>query len=291
MRIPDNRVGTIETFFRQELKGLYEPEEIRMITFLCFETFLGFKSPSDLVLHASDNVNQSDLLKFNFAAKELKKHRPVQYVLGRTIFYNCILAVNEQVLIPRPETEELVDMVIRENKGKAVKIVDIGTGSGCIAIALKKYCPEATVFALDISTEALKLAAKNAESNNVSIDFCEWDILDENKLWPGPVLDIIVSNPPYIDLSEKEAIAPHVKDQEPHLALFVNGDDVLLFYRKIVLFASQNLKPGGTVYFEINEAKGKEMVQLITDSGYEKIKLHQDLNGKSRMISASKKVF
>ncbi|HXC06304.1 MAG TPA: peptide chain release factor N(5)-glutamine methyltransferase [Bacteroidia bacterium] len=287
MRIPDNRVATIVSFFQKELQGLFEPEEIRIMTFLCFEAFLGYKSPSDLILHASEHVNQSDLLRLNFAVKDLKAHRPVQYITGQTEFYHCPIKVNPHVLIPRPETEELVDRIIREQQGKSISLLDIGTGSGCIAIALKKNLSQAEVWALDISEAALQLAAANANLNKVSITFQKRDICYDQKQWTGPALDCIVSNPPYIRHSEKEEMARNVTDYEPHLALFVDGDDPLLFYRHILAFGRLQLRSGGRLYLEINEAFGAEVKELLFSAGYSSSELHPDMNGKPRMISAT----
>jgi release factor glutamine methyltransferase len=290
MRISDNRVGSILAFFYQELEGLYEKEEIRMMAFLCMEAFLGFKNPADLVLHAADRVNQSELLKLNFAVKGLKKQRPVQYILGQSVFYHCMLVVNEQVLIPRPETEELVDLIVREQAGKPIRILDIGTGSGCIAIALKKHLPQAEVYAFDIAPGALLLAGENASLNQSPVTFMNWDILNPELQWTGPSFDLIVSNPPYIRLSEQSDMSPNVKDYEPALALFVPNEDPLVFYRNILRFAARNLKPGGHVYFEINQALEEEMKELLQKAGLESVRVLRDMSGKFRIASGIKPV-
>jgi release factor glutamine methyltransferase len=237
-----------------------------------------------------DRMSESELLKFNFAVKQLKQQRPVQYILGKADFYKLQFVVNEQVLIPRPETEELVDLIIRELKQtNAPDILDIGTGSGCIAITLKKNLPAATVAALDVSEGALKVAMQNAVSNQVAVSFFQQDILKTNTL-PEAVFrqfDCIVSNPPYICISEKKEMDKNVLEHEPHLALFVPDEDPLLFYKAIADFALNHLKPKGKLYFEINAAYGLETKQMLEKKGFKNVILISDLNNKNRILQGS----
>jgi len=288
MKIGDNRVSTVIDFFRSEINGLYEPEEISLFIYFCFEAFLGYKNKADLVLRRAETISESELLKFNFAIKDLKKYKPIQYILGKTEFYALPFRINDHVLIPRPETEELVDLIIRQNSGRKIRILDIGTGSGCIPIALKRNLPESEVFSLDISIAAIALANENAVLNNVPVTFVLWDILNESFTWQEGKFDLIVSNPPYIRNSERAGMEANVLQYEPHLALFVDDDDALLFYRKIIAFAKDNLGAGGKLYFEINEAFGSEVVSLLKENGYSEMELLKDINGRERMVSALK---
>jgi len=292
MKIETNRVNAIINYYRIALASYYEKEEIENFIFLSFEAFLGYKR-TDLVLKKNALLTESLLLKFMYVVKALKKHKPIQYVLGHTVFYGLTLSVNEHVLIPRQETEELVDGIIKENKNKyeetQVKhtdfsILDIGTGSGCIAIALKKNFPKAKVYALDISAAALQMAKENALLNHTEINFIPADILNYSiDLFPLD-FDIIVSNPPYVRLSEKKNMNTNVLEYEPHLALFVNDDKPLQFYEVIADIATKKLKPEGNLYVEINEALGIQTVNLFKNKGFQKIQLKKDLNGKERII-------
>lgn len=284
----DNRVGTVISFFRSELNGLYESEEISLFIYYCFEAFLGFKSKAELVLRTAETMTESELLKFNFAISDLKKHMPIQYILGTTEFYGLPFKVNEAVLIPRPETEELVDLIIRQNQGQALRILDIGTGSGCIPVSLKKNLTLAELTSLDISISAIALANENAEMNGVQVKFILWDILDDSHVWQGGTFDLVVSNPPYIRYSERHAMEANVIQYEPHLALFVQDSEALKFYRQIIHFSRLNLRPGGKLYFEINEAFGREVVALLHAASYTEVVLHTDINGRDRMVSALK---
>ncbi len=218
------------------------------------------------------------------------QHQPVQYVLHEAWFYGMKLYVDEHVLIPRPETEELVEWMLKdaETNKQPINILDIGTGSGCIPIALKKNMPAAEVWAVDISNEALLVAQRNADTQQTSITFQQADIL--NKPYPSvlPTFDVIVSNPPYIPLSDKTAMHPNVLQHEPHLALFVANEDPFLFYNAIVDFAQSHLNPGGSLYFEIHEAMGEQVKQLLTQKGFINAQVKKDMQGKDRMVKATK---
>ena len=226
--------------------------------------------------------------KFQNAVNKLKNYIPIQYIIGNTEFYNLTLKVNAATLIPRPETEELVAWIINDQNNKQnISILDVGTGSGWIAIALAKNLPEAKVFALDVSEKALKIARQNAVDNGVTIEFIEADIFDVDL--GNLQFDVIVSNPPYVRELEKQTMSPNVLNHEPHLALFVKDDDPLLFYRSIVEVANNTLKSKGFLYFEINEFLGNLTRQLVQKLNYCNIELKKDLFMKDRMIKANKK--
>lgn len=218
--------------------------------------------------------------------------RPFQYVTGRAWFYGMPLAVNESVLIPRPETEELVDRIVKSRNGRgtaAPRIIDIGTGSGCIALALKRSIPEAEVYAMDVSREALEVTRENAVALGLEIKFIQADILEWELVFdPDLHVDIVVSNPPYITPGEKPEMADHVLDYEPDLALFVPEESPLLFYQHIADFARQHLYPGGKLYFEINRNYGQRIRELLTKKHFRNIRLLQDMQGADRMIEAGK---
>jgi release factor glutamine methyltransferase len=214
---------------------------------------------------------------------ELKTGKPIQYILGETSFYNCIIKVNNKTLIPRPETEELVDLVINENKGFPGRITDIGTGSGCIAIAIKKHIPDAKLTGIDISDEALEIAKYNAVLNNADVSFLKRDILNPQPEYIPPA-EIIVSNPPYVLESEKQFMKRNVFNFEPHIALFVPDEDPLLFYRALVNLLQKILLPEGKIYFEINEKKGEAICRLLESAGYSEVKIIKDINSKERFV-------
>ena len=225
--------------------------------------------------------------------EELKNGRPLQYVLNEAHFYGLNLYVDENVLIPRPETEELVHWVVKcckENHTKqSLKILDVGTGSGCIALALKQQLPGAQVYALDVCEGALKVAAKNAQKYRLPVNFIKWNILErtDEKSEVGQ-FDVIVSNPPYVLKEEAKSMAPHVLQHEPHRALFVEGKQAMQFYEAIADYALVNLKPGGNLFFEINESYGQEVKSLLQLKNYRNIELKKDLSGKDRMVRGLK---
>ncbi|MDQ3108812.1 MAG: peptide chain release factor N(5)-glutamine methyltransferase [Bacteroidota bacterium] len=285
MRIPTNKISDIAQYFRNELSSNYEKEEIEKFIQYCFEDFVGF-TKTDLLIKQDKTVSESDLLKFHFAVKDLKRGRPIQYILGKAHFYGMEFIVNSNVLIPRPETEELVKLILDDAKlhAESFSILDIGTGSGCIAIALKKNLPRCHVYALDISEEALKVAKENALRNECEIHFIKGDICDTNVIQKLPACTIIVSNPPYIKSSERAAMHENVVEHEPHLALFVPDDDALLFYKVIAEAGKSKLKSGGAIYVEINEALGIDAAILFQKAGYSDVQLLQDMQGKDRMI-------
>ena len=269
---------------QSKLQGLYPETEIKSFSQLIIEKLTGF-SRNEIFLNKITLFSDEKRNIVDDFIEKLTKFVPIQYILGETEFYGLLFYVNESVLIPRPETEELVDWIQNENQQNAqIQILDIGTGSGCIAIVLKHEFPASTVDAFDISEKALETAKRNAGRNNLEVNFSIVDILnapDFTDKW-----DIIVSNPPYITEQEKNGILPNVLDHEPHLALFVPDNDPLLFYRHIALFARQHLFPNGKLYFEINREAGKSCVELLTELGYRDVELRKDISGNDRMVKA-----
>jgi release factor glutamine methyltransferase len=255
----------------------------------------------DLALQPDLELSDAEIKVWDAILEQLKKEIPIQYLLGTTHFYGLNFSVNKNVLIPRPETEELVEWIIESQKSKvgslksgagseSLKILDIGTGSGCIAISLAKNLSNAHVFAIDISGNALATAKKNAIKNNVNVTFIQKNILETNSLSAVEGLeqpfDIIVSNPPYVRNLEKHEIKKNVLDNEPHLALFVDDNDALIFYRKISELAQKNLTPNGQLFFEINQYLGKETQELVQSLGFKNIELRKDIYGNDRMLRA-----
>jgi release factor glutamine methyltransferase len=281
------KVKDITTLFLAELSGIYSENEIRNLVFFSFEYLLDFKR-TDMMLKKDEIVENDTVPRLESILHSLKQHKPIQYILGKTEFYGLPFLVNENVLIPRQETEELVRWIIDENKNEKSLILDIGTGSGCIAISLKKYLSSADVSAIDISSKALELANENALLNNIIVNFLEADILCDTNNAALTTYDIIVSNPPYIRESEKLLMKENVLNYEPHLALFVKDDDALLYYKAIADFALKNLKSSGKLYLEINEAYGPEITKMIADKGFLKIEIKKDISGKDRMLRCFK---
>jgi release factor glutamine methyltransferase len=288
VKIPSNRIKSIVQYAKEQLHGLYPEEEINNLIFLVFEHYLNFKR-TDFALKANDTVSESDLLKLHFAIKRLRKSEPVQYILGETWFYGLKFKVNNHVLIPRQETEELVDWVIKDfqkdpHKPTKPLIIDMGTGSGCIAISLKKNIEKSVVYAIDLSEDALNVAKENAVSICAPVSFFKEDILKPEKLKLPLKPYLIVSNPPYICKSEKNLMHSNVLNYEPHSALFVKDNDPLVYYKAIADFAINNLAEGGKLYMEINERFGKEIVSLLERKGFKNIELRKDIPGKDRMV-------
>ncbi len=275
----------IQSLFNKELNLIYPKEEIRNFAYLIMNFKAGF-TKTDMLIKNMDPLNEEYLTFCLQCLDRLKKNEPIQYILGQTEFYSLPFYVDPSVLIPRPETEELIQWIIDDNKDKFYSILDIGTGSGCIPISLKKNMAESKVTAWDISQEAIGIAKRNASLNEVEIDFQL-----QNALTPPNEVkkyNIIVSNPPYIRENEKVQMHQNVLEYEPHLALFVSNNDPLIFYRAISHFAAKALTDNGMLYFEINEAFGKETCELLQDLKFKHIELRKDLFGKHRMIRATK---
>ncbi|MBG0860185.1 MAG: peptide chain release factor N(5)-glutamine methyltransferase [Bacteroidales bacterium] len=275
-------IKDIRLYLIKELGKTYPEPEINALISIIIRSLFGISELKRLVLSEIPVTGKQQQKIINIC-RELKDGKPVQYVLGETSFYNCTIKVNSETLIPRPETEELVDLIIRENRGFRGKIIDIGTGTGCIAIALAVNLPGSSVTGIDISESAVALAKQNAQLNNVQITFTVSDIFDEQVRLPGKT-DIIVSNPPYITESEKRLVARNVIDYEPHTALFVPDSNPLVYYRAITMFAVNNLAAGGKIYFEINEAMGNSLVRFLESMGYSKAEIVKDINGKDRIV-------
>jgi release factor glutamine methyltransferase len=279
------KIKEYRTEFLQELTPIYDAGEAESFFYLILEEKNQLKK-IDLALHPDLIFSADEIMVWNSLLESLKKEIPIQYLLGKTSFYGLDFEVNENVLIPRPETEELVEWILESQKSKVKsqkpKILDIGTGSGCIAISLAKNLSDASVFAIDVSEKALATAKKNAAINEVNVTFIEKNILETEDL--EQQFDIIVSNPPYVRNLEKEEIKKNVLEHEPHLALFVEDNDALIFYRKIAALAQKNLSPNGQMYFEINQYLGVEMKDLLEKMNFKNIELRKDIYGNDRMI-------
>jgi release factor glutamine methyltransferase len=300
-----------EKNFISQLAPLYDKEEAKELAFYVFHQLSGI-SKSDFFLKRDHRISDKDESSSILVLEELKTGKPVQYIFGETVFYGLPLKVNPSVLIPRPETEELVEWVLKEvggrktedgrrktegrsrrsevggqnPKSKIRNILDIGTGSGCIAIALKRHLPEAKVYGLDISPDALEIVRQNALLNNTRIEFLNADILKNTNPLPNIKFSIIVSNPPYITSAEKQQMHINTIKYEPHSALFVPDKDPLIFYKHIIDFARIHLLAGGLLFFEINENLGAQITDLLDQKGFSDIALRQDMQGKDRMIKA-----
>jgi release factor glutamine methyltransferase len=269
-----------------ELSALYAEQEQKALFSMIINTILpSYKS--FMLYDMNTPAPESESSKIFEIVKELKHGKPIQYILGETEFYGCRITLSPATLIPRQETEELVDIIIKENVGYNGQIADIGSGSGCIAIALAKNMPAASVFGADFSAAAIDVAKRNAEINNVKIDFINEDIFNPLKIRSiNP--DIIVSNPPYVRNSEKTLMHRNLLDYETATSLFVDYSNPIIFYEAILEIAREILQSGGKIYFELNEALGSEMNNLLKQFNYVDIKLIKDINGKERFIKATK---
>lgn len=283
---------TLKKEFTEDLQSVYDKGEISTFFSWLAEDILRLRT-HDLLLNTEIDLDESQLLEFKKAKNRLKKEEPIQYILGYTEFFGIKLKVNPNVLIPRPETEELVQWILDDyhNTQLQLSVIDLGTGSGCISIALAQHLQQAKIKALDISAEALKLAAINlhasleqsgSKENKTQIEFIKADVL---KLEELPEVNIIVSNPPYVKKNEQQQMKNNVLKNEPHLALFVKDDDPLIFYRKIAELASK-AKRRPVIYLEINQYLANESLQLFKDAGFESIELRKDFRGNDRMLKA-----
>ena len=281
--LPNNKVSTLKEFAIQRVGEVYEAREARNVVNELFRHYLNF-SAADLVVKANDTVSESQMLLIYKAAKRIAQHEPLQYVLGSAYFFGMDLHVNSSVLIPRPETEELVRWILEEIKPNDYSVIDIGTGSGAIALALKKAQPSWKVCGIDVSKEALHVAQRNSTELQLEVEWKELDILNE-KLTGGN-WTCIVSNPPYITISEGSEMRTSVVEHEPHLALFVPENDPLLFYRRILELAN-NCETVNQVFFEIHENYAAETLAL-GEQFHWKGELKKDLQGKSRMLLFTK---
>ncbi len=270
-----------------QLSPLYSKEEIEGISRLIFEKVTGL-SRLQVHLNQKEPISAANLAQIGEILNRLIQFEPIQYILGESEFYGLVMKVTPAVLIPRPETEELADWIIRDFQKQSPYILDIGTGSGCIPIALVKNLPGASAEAWDISDEALQIAKQNAILNQVKIEFHQVDILNGPFPPSDRRYDLIVSNPPYVTASEKILMSSNVTDYEPAIALFVPDSDALVFYRRISELATNLLKPGGMLYFEINEKYGSQTAELLIAKGFCNVILKKDIHGRERMIRAER---
>lgn len=274
------KARTLYQSYKRRLLSLYPEEEAGQLVFLLMEHYLGFRR-SDILRDREVGILQEEMDR---AMQQMELGVPFQYLTGVAHFYGREFHVGPEVLIPRRETEELVYLVLQECKESALKVLDIGTGSGCIPVTLSLEMKEAEVHAVDISPQALERALTNAQKHGAAVDFYQIDILEEQIPISG--LDVLVSNPPYVREAESIYMHQNVRDHEPHLALFVADEDPLVFYRVIAEKGLLALKKGGRLYFEINEAFGMEMKRLVKHIGYSQVVVHQDLQGKDRLLAA-----
>jgi len=274
---------------RKELAGIYSKEETESLIFLIFEKLKGY-SRTQFLLAKEEILNQAELDEIGEIALRLKNHEPIQYILGVTEFYGLPFYAVSGVLIPRPETEELVQWIIQENKLAEPVILDIGTGTGCIAVSLRKNITQSIVLACDISPVCIETSTQNAQLNEANVSVFEFDILNQVPEYNFQELDIIVSNPPYIRETEKTWMEKNVLDHEPELALFVPDAKPLIFYERIADFAKVHLKNMGRLYFEINEAYGSECSAMLLEKGFSDVILKKDIHGKDRMIGCRLKL-
>lgn len=270
---------------RENLAGVYDPREIESMTRVIFEDVLLWK-PVDIVMRDQEPLPSFFDTKLDGIIDRLLRHEPLQYILGKARFHGHSFAVTPATLIPRPETEQLVDMIVDQNPGSDLRVLDIGTGSGCIAISLARALKFAHVTATDISPQALAVAQQNAAALKTRVSFVQQDILTTQA--PREAWDIIVSNPPYITMSERSAMERNVLDYEPGSALFVPDDNPMLYYRPIAAYASLALASAGRLYLEINRAMGSQVVQILQQAGLKNIQLHNDFNGNPRFATATK---
>lgn len=285
IKIHNNSLLSLRKYFNDKLKGIYAEEELSSLFFLGLDYYLHI-SRLQFIQDSAATVSESDILKIRHLAKQLREEKPIQYILGECEFMGLKINVNENVLIPRPETEEMVDD-IEKKVSDAEMILDLCTGSGCIALALKSNYKNAKVIAIDKSKEAIKVAELNSVKNGLEVGFIEDDIL--NPSTELAKFDIIVSNPPYVMEKEKEVMKKNVLEYEPEMALFVADDNPLLFYRSIISLSVEKLNANAWLFMEINEKFGKEILEMMNVAGISKnISLNKDLNGKDRWVSGQK---
>ena len=276
------KISDLKSNFKKTLSELYPTEEIQSFFNILSEKYLNL-SRIEIALNRDRRLTETEAEKFQKAILRLQNHEPIQYIIGETEFYGLPFKVNKHTLIPRPETEELVEWILSGFPPSGARgLLDIGTGTGCIAISLAKNLPNAKISALDISKEALKIAEANAKLNKVEVNFFQTDILAAETL--PKKYDVIVSNPPYVRELEKKQMQQNVLKYEPHSALYVKDEDPLLFYRAISRLAKNHLNPGGKLFFEINEYLAYEMTELLKAAGFKNIEIKKDIYGKDRML-------
>ena len=286
MKVASNLVRDIKKYYREQLCSIYDYEEANSLVSILLEYYFKIDRVK-MALETDLRLSESEMLTFHFAVKDLLKNKPIQYIIGETEFCDLKFKVNENVLIPRPETAEMVYKIVNSQQSTVnshCSIIDIGTGSGCIAISLANAFPESQVYALDISEEALNVARENAINNNVNVNFIHDNILNLKNIIETK-FDIIVSNPPYVRELEKAEMHNNVLEWEPHKALFVSDNDPLIFYRGILEFAKSHLKENGEIWFEINEFLSKEMTDLCHELGFSDVNIYKDFREKERIMA------
>ena len=281
MFVQDNSVGSVVSYLEAGLSPLYPPEEVNSMVAILFAHFNKWNR-MELRARQDHQLSESELLNYHQALKQLKQSKPLQYVLGETEFYELPFKLNNHVLIPRQETEELVDLIIKEGKENE-SLIDIGCGSGCISISYKKSNSKSKVFVVDVVPEALQLTMDNAKLNEVELNSKEMDILNWYDL--DIQFDVVVSNPPYVTLGEKATMNKNVLNFEPHVALFVQDSNPVVFYDAIADFALKHLKDNGRIYFEINERFGREVASCLEVRNFKDIRIIKDINGKDRIVT------
>lgn len=282
--IPNKQVISLIHLMRQELFTTYSIAEIESLIHYCFEEICNMNR-MDLILHSEDILDAATIERFREVTERLKSNEPIQYIFGHSEFYNLDILLSQDVLIPRPETEELVHWLIREQRVEPVKdVLDIGTGSGCIALALKANLPKANVTGIDVTQDVVDMARKNAVHNKLDVNFLKANILNDPSNFGS--YDLIVSNPPYVTRAQMGEMLPNVMDYEPHLALFIEDDDPLKFYKSIGHFCQKHLRPNGTLYLEVNEDLASDTAFLLESFNFTSTTIKKDLNGKFRMVKA-----
>lgn len=288
MKFEENTVGALSLLFIDKLADKYPEREVHQLIYMVFEFFINYDK-TDLILKADEEIQSDMIREMKIVVERLSVFEPIQQILGYSWFSGTKFEINKDVLIPRQETEELVEWIIKDNTKTNPKILDIGTGSGCIAIALNKAIPSAKITGVDVSADALLIAGKNSKSQGISMNLINANVLETDWFLPYKdqlvLFDIIVSNPPYITENESELMKPNVLNFEPKKALFVNNETPIIFYIAIVDFARKHLHENGKLYFEINESYGKEVINLLEKNNFENILLKKDLNDKDRMVS------
>lgn len=291
MFVSSNSVSEIKTYFKKQLSAIFSDSEIKQISNHALKTRLNI-SQADLLLADDIRLSEADLLYFRSIVKRLQANEPIQYIFGDTEFYGLLMKCDSRALIPRPETEELVDWILSDvNKFNQLEMLDMCTGSGCIALALKSQLKQANVSAIDWSQEALDLTSENSQLLKLDLNILKFDALSDFNSWnlqPNS-FDVWVSNPPYIPLKEKELMESNVLEFEPDMALFVEDDSALIFYENIGKAARLYLKSGGILYFELNENYAEETKQLMEEIGFISVEIKVDLQGKKRMLKAIQK--
>lgn len=287
MSVNIRTIKDIKPYMQHSLRELYPDTEISALAGIIIKTVSG-RTKLQQLTNPQQPLTGKQRNRVVEIVRELKKGRPVQYILGETEFYSCTIRLNNNVLIPRPETEELVDLIIRENRGQTGIITDACTGSGCIAIALGANLPGYRITGFDISQEAVELARENSILNRTNISFFHGNLFEPGQHLLEERCNILVSNPPYVTESEKKSMSVNVLDHEPHTALFVPDGDPLLYYRALLMLGNSILEPYGTVYFEINEAFGTKVSELLRSGGFTDVLIIRDINGKDRIVKGRK---